>query len=173
MDEIMKIMNQIDYGFKDDKGFNLIEKEEEWNHFEEFYYLQTPEELLKSKCGVCWDQVELERKLFKEKGYNIKTYFIYIQDDDMLPSHTFLVIDDNIWFEHSWYNQRGIHKYETLKDLLEDVEQKFIEEKDNLSENAICYLYEYQTPPEHIKCMPFYDYISTQKQIKIRKMKED
>lgn len=165
MNEIMDILNTIDYGFKDEKGFNLIEDDNKWNEFEEFYYLQTPEELLNTKCGVCWDQVELERKLFLENGEKIKTYFIYIQDQDMLPSHTFLVINNNIWFEHSWYNHRGIHTYKNLQELLDDVTNKFIAEKENLSKDAKIYLFEYNTPPTHIKCMPFYDYIHTQKLI--------
>ena len=79
INEINLIMNQMDYGFKDSSGQNIINNLEKWdNEFDKFYYLQTPEELLISKCGVCWDQVELERKLFSDNNINFKTYFIYI-----------------------------------------------------------------------------------------------
>ena len=30
-----------------------------------YYYLQTPEELLESKCGICYDQVEFIREFLK------------------------------------------------------------------------------------------------------------
>ena len=43
--------------------------------FSEFYKLQSPDEVLKNKIGVCWDQVELERYWFKKHGYEIKTIY--------------------------------------------------------------------------------------------------
>lgn len=49
--EIYNIMCDIEYGFKDSEGKNIIDDP---NVFDDgCYYLQTPEELLKSKCGVC------------------------------------------------------------------------------------------------------------------------
>ena len=68
MNKILKIMdklNSIEYGFKDKNGNNLINSERWDKEFYKFYFLLSPEELLSSKCGVCWDQVELERKLFR------------------------------------------------------------------------------------------------------------
>ena len=170
--EIMDIMNSIEYGFKDKNGENIIDIDiQKWdNEFNNFYYLQTPDELLKSKCGVCWDQVELERKLFQDNNLKFKTYFIYIVDHDMLPSHTFLTyeIDNkNYWFEHSWGAYKGIHEYNTELELLLDVKKKFIEEHNYVSENSYIYIYEYQKPKKHITCDEFYKYIETQKLIKI------
>ena len=80
--KIMNLMDSIEYGFKDNDGNNIINTNvQKWDEeFENFYYLQTPEELMQSKCGVCWDQVELERKLFSENNITIKTYFIFISD---------------------------------------------------------------------------------------------
>ena len=67
IENIMSIMDNIEYGFKDENGNNIIYDTEKWdNNFNDFYYLQTSDELLKSKCGVCWDQTELERELFKD-----------------------------------------------------------------------------------------------------------
>lgn len=57
MDKILKIMdtlNNIEYGFKDKNGNNLINSEIWDKEFHNFYYLLSPEELLDSKCGVCW-----------------------------------------------------------------------------------------------------------------------
>lgn len=170
----MEIMNSIEYGFKDSNNKNIItENPEKWdNEFNEFYFLQTPEELLKSKCGVCWDQVELERKLFEDNNFIFKTYFIYIVDDDMFPSHTFLTYKYNnkyYWFEHSWGIYKGIHEYNSELELLLDVKEKFKIAHNYVREDAFIFIYEYQKPNEHITCSQFYQYIETQKLIKTNK----
>ena len=113
---------------------NLINSESWDKNFYNFYYLLSPEELLHSKCGVCWDQVELERKLFNDANINCDTYFIYIDDNENLPSHTFLIFqlnDKYYWFEHSWYDMKGIHEYNNIKALLNDVKNKFIDSRKN------------------------------------------
>ena len=82
------------------------------NDFPNFYYLLSPAELLETKCGVCWDQVELERKLFNDSRIDCDTYFIYIDDHANLPSHTFLTfqLDGKFyWFEHSWYDMNAMN----------------------------------------------------------------
>ena len=63
-----------------------------------------------------------------------KTYFIYADNHDTLPSHTFLVFYKNnkvYWFEHSWYDMKGIHEYNNIKALLNDVKNKFIDSRKN------------------------------------------
>ena len=68
---IMDIMEQIEYGFLDNNGNNIF------------------------------DDLELERKLFEESNIKNETYFIYIDDKNYLPSHTFLVyyVDNKVyWF---------------------------------------------------------------------------
>lgn len=170
IEKIMDIVNEIEYGFKDEYGNNIIYNDPKmWNNeFDSFYYLQSPEELLKTKCGVCWDQVELERKLFANNNIIVKTFFIYISDDDMLPSHTFVSYkNDNkyYWFEHSWDKYKGIHEYNSELDLLLDIMSKFREDHTEVSKKAPLHLYEYQRPKDHIKCNEFYKYIETQNKI--------
>ena len=165
-------MNQIEYGFKDEQGNNIIDTNPtKWdNEFPEFYYLLTPEELLERKCGVCWDQVELERKLFEEKNIKVETYFVFIADQDRLPSHTFLIYEDDgkyYWFEHSWNLYIGIHEYENKSSLLLDVIDHFKKSHPEVNQNAPLYLYEYKKPKEHITCDEFYQYIETQKRIEL------
>ena len=171
MNRILKIMSELDnieYGFKDENGNNLINSERWDNDFSKFYYLLSPEELLSSKCGVCWDQVELERKLFNDTNIECDTYFIYIDDKENLLSHTFLTfqLDDKYyWFEHSWYDMRGIHEYNDIKELLNDVKIKFIDSrKDEIdsSLNYDIYIYKYKKPKYHINYDEFYNYIKTQ-----------
>ena len=158
----MNLMDSIEYGFKDENGENIINTNpQKWDdEFSKFYYLQTPEELLESKCGVCWDQVELERYYFKGNDWNIKTYFIVHYDNDKCPTHTFLTFEKGnkyYWFEHSWEKFRGIHEYATLKDLLLDVRDKFIkyELNDVCEKNNLC-IYNYKKPKYHINVLEFF-----------------
>lgn len=53
INEIMSIMDTIEYGFRDEDGKNILKEEPQRyeDEFDQFYYLQTPEELLESKCG--------------------------------------------------------------------------------------------------------------------------
>lgn len=159
-EKIMQIMDTIEYGFPDSEGNNLrFTDPKKWDEEIDFYYLLTPEELLENKCGVCWDQVELERKLFNEENVNVKTYFIYAKDGNDLPCHTFLTYEKDskyYWFEHSWGIYRGIHEYPTLEELLKDVKNKFLESHN--IENDMYYVYQYEKPPKHIRCWDFYKY---------------
>ena len=58
MDDIIVMMNDIKYGYVDIKGDIHSDVDDK---FSEFYKLQSPDEVLKNKIGVCWVQVELER----------------------------------------------------------------------------------------------------------------
>lgn len=173
VNKIMEIMQTIEYGFKDEQGINIITNQIKWdNEFYNFYYLLSPEELLTTKCGVCWDQVELERYLFEKQNIEVATYFICIYDGDNLPSHTFLTFKhDNkyYWFEHSWATYQGIHEYSSLKELLLDIKDKFIVSNSYVNSSEHTFIYEYQQPKLHISCQEFYDYIETQKLVKLNR----
>lgn len=167
--KIMEIMEQIEYGFLDNNGNNIFDNVDLEYTFNKVYYIMSPEELLNKKIGVCWDQVELERKLFEESNIKNETYFIYIDDKNNLPSHTFLVYYLNnkvYWFEHSWFDEKGIHEYNNLNDLLNAVEIKFIKSRENEVPKALdVHIYKYNKPNYNISCDEFYNYIFTQKKI--------
>lgn len=162
----MDIMNKIKYGFLDSNGNNIFDDENVEFTFNKKYYLLSPKELLEKGYGVCWDQVELERKLFNDNNIKNETYFIYIDDKKHLPSHTFLVYFQNnkvYWFEHSWYDKKGIHEYNNLTELLDDVEKGFVESRINeVSSPFNVYIYKYTKPKFNISCDEFYNYIFTQ-----------
>lgn len=129
--EIINIMEEIEYGWVD---INKNKYYEENESFFSSYFLQSPKEILKSKVGVCWDQVELERYLFRNHKLNIKTYFICYYGEDKCPTHTFLVYEkDNkfYWFEHSWDKYKGIHEFKNEKELLKSVRGEFIKDQLN------------------------------------------
>ena len=73
MNEIMKIMDTIEYGFLDNSSNDIFKDKDVEQVFNKIYYLMSPEELLIKKKGVCWDQVELERKLFTNNSIKNKT----------------------------------------------------------------------------------------------------
>lgn len=172
MDNVKKIMNvmeQIEYGFLDNNGNNICDNVELECMFNKVYYLMSPEELLNKKVGVCWDQVELERKLFEESNIKNETYFIYIDDKNNLPSHTFLVFYMNnkvYWFEHSWSTEKGIHEYNNLNNLLNDVEIKFVKSRESEVDKGLAvHIHKYNKPNYNISCDEFYNYIFTQKKV--------
>lgn len=155
--DVMDQMNEIKYGWVDKYGNIHV------NDFEKYsddYILQSPEEVLKSQVGVCWDQVELERHLFEKNGNYVQTYFIVHYDNKNCPTHTFLVFkQDNYlcWFEHSWAKFKGIHKYDSLEELINDVRTKFIScELNNKYDENNLQIHQYEKPNYHISVQEFY-----------------
>ena len=160
--DVMNMMNSIEYGYVDNDGNKHIDDFEE---FASKYMLQSPKEVVRSRVGVCWDQVELERYYFKN-SYSIKTYFIVNYDGDKCPTHTFLMFEkDNkyYWFEHSWEKFRGIHNYDCIEELLLDVRDKFI--NDNECEMSNVFVYEYKRAKYHIGAHDFFEYCNNGKLI--------
>lgn len=157
--EIMDLMKDIEYGWVDKNNNKHSVVDETYS---DNYILQSPNEVIKNKIGVCWDQVELERYYFKGNDWNIKTYFLVHYDGDKCPTHTFLTFEKNnkyYWFEHSWERFRGIHEYQSLKELLFDIRDKFIKyelDNDFVPENLV--LHEYKKPKYHISVQEFYNH---------------
>lgn len=128
---LLSFMNEsVSYGFvgksKKMYAYDNVETDAD---FEAEYYLQSPEELLESGHGVCWDTVELERRWFLEHGFKPETYFLmYAKEGGTdLPTHTFVVFErDNkwYWFEQAFADQRGIHEYASREELIDDVKNK-------------------------------------------------
>jgi len=156
-EKMMELMSIIEYGWvdKDNNKYDAVNE-----LFSHKYILQSPKQIQESKIGVCWDQVELERYYFNNVQLPIKTYFLCHYDNDKCPTHTFLVYEvakKFYWFEHSWEKYKGVHKYNTLKELLVDVRSKFIEtELNNNYEKMNLILYEYIKPECGISVIEFY-----------------
>ena len=104
---------------------------------------------------------------------NIKTYFIVHYDNNKCPTHTFLTFEKNnkyYWFEHAWEKFRGIHEYNTQKELLIDIKDKFIKYELNnnyIKENII--LREYKKPKYHITVQEFYKHCENGTYIDLKK----
>lgn len=129
VNELLTWMDNIEYGWiskKDGKIYGTGEDDDETEFFK-YYYLQSPWELMRSKNGVCWDQVELERHWFKENNFNCTAIYIEINDEKECPTHTFIIYKDKNkfnWLEHSWGIFKGIHSYNSINQLLTDVVSK-------------------------------------------------
>ena len=163
MNDVYNILENIQYGYI----YEGKDISDDQYQFGTYYRLQSPDKLLDSKYGVCWDQVELERYLFNQAKIPCDSYFIYLNDHDGLPSHTFMVITDNnkyYWFEHSWYDYKGIQEYNSINDLFNDVIDKFIDSHKDIKYDELL-LYKYNKPDYNISCDEFYNYIDKQKLI--------
>ena len=152
----MKELNNIKYGYVDKDGNIHIRVDD---HFSNDYRLQSPEEVLNSRVGVCWDQVELERYLFDKKGISFNTYYIAHYDNDKCPTHTFLIYKENkkyYWYEHSWELFRGIHEFKSELEAIKDITDKFIknEIKGEFEPKNLC-IYKYNKPKYGITPLEF------------------
>lgn len=166
---ILDKLNDIEYGFVDKSKNIYPDTLKDWsNDFGILYYLQSPEELIKNKYGVCWDQVELERFYLTQNNIKSKSYFIIAYDNEQTHTHTFIAVkaDKHYWLEHSWYPYRGIHKYKTLKELINDIKNKFKKSitKQNTS-NCELAVYEYDKPIYNINSTEFINHCEKGKRI--------
>ena len=157
MNNIMNELNKIEYGWidKNNNKYNEVN-----NLFSDNYILQSPEQVIKNKIGICWDQTELERHLFEKENIDFNTYFIEYFNNQNNPAHTFLIYKENnkyYWFEHSYKIFRGIHEFNTEQEALKNIKEKFIkaELNENYNPMNLC-IYKYAKPKYGISCIEFY-----------------
>ena len=113
---------------KDNKIYNNLDSSE----WVDKCIVQTGEQVLNTKAGTCWDQVELERLWFEKNNYEIKTIFMWfeVNYENNYPTHTFLLYkQDNkwYWFENAFFSSRGIHKFNSVEEATQCVKQKQLE----------------------------------------------
>jgi len=120
--------------------------------------------LIRSKLGVCWDQTELER-LFFNQYIEIPYLIYYIQSkNENAASHTFLEYMTNnkfYWFEHSWYDYRGIHEFKSHKELISHVTKIHTE----YHKCSGFDMYVLDRPKYGISCQQFMDFAVSGKKI--------
>ncbi len=143
------------------------------------YSLQSPEELMNSKLGICWDRTELYRDYFKNMtNLKYETFYLLYEDGAGCPSHTILVYYTNnkvYWFEPMFQGKNcyysGIHEYNNLNDLLHDFKKIWIKNAiindlipKNYDKNSI-FIYKYDKPKYHINGYEMRDRINNSKLI--------
>lgn len=162
--KIDEIMNAIEYGWVDKNGGRHYDLA----GFSDNYALQTPNELLESKLGVCWDQVELERHLFESCGIKTHPFFIVYYNGDKCPTHTFILIENEgktIWYEHAWKRHAGWHEFDNTNDAIRHIRDIFIKEEklgDYNPMNLVIYV-DYPAPDRKLGCLEFYKHCEDKK----------
>lgn len=153
-----KELSSIKYGWYD-KNNNLHESLKDGNFIKD-YRMQSIKNVLKHKYSICWDLCEVERDFFKKTNYQFVTIFAVLKTQKKKPCHTFLVFKDNesfYWFEASWNKMKGIRKYNSLEEILDDVRNNFFEftkNKDYYKSDIDFYIY--KKPFNRISCNMFY-----------------
>lgn len=143
--KVVEQLKEIKLGYIDKDGKRLVNCD---NNFRENYVLQAPSDLIESKIGLCFDQVELERYLLSRLDINFRTYFLLYQISDLGPAHAFLIFKDSnkyYWFENAWIKYRGIHRYLSKEEALKDIVAKFKETIENCDITKMR-LYEFDRP---------------------------
>ena len=175
-EELLNFMrNNIIYGFVGKNGKKYTDMfSEEWNDWYSQCIVQNGEDILKSKIGTCWDQVELERQWFAKNNYTVHTFFMWFEvgRECDLPTHTFIIYEDNnknYWFENAFEAQRGIHEFNTLNEAVEYAKSKQIEytrmnHKDVSDKDMECLtVYEYTRPKENVNVEEYLNHVTLTK----------
>ncbi len=167
--------SNIKYGYLGKSGRVYHYGDEDFdNSWKEEYILEDKNDLLRTGYGNCWDQVELERAWFKERNYELKTIFemVSLDYDNDYPTHTFLVYKDGdywYWFEHADYDNRGIHKYDSLDELLDDQYSRYLKllKAYDITDEEINNIIftEYDEPNKHLTSEEYLDYVTNCKRI--------
>lgn len=146
------------------------------------YILETPYDILSTKVGNCFDQVEFERNWFENNNYEYKTIYnqVLLNYDNSYPTHTFLVYKENnkwYYFENAWEDMKGIHEFNTLEELLEYEYNKYIEflKEFNITDEEIEKIkyFEYSKPKEHISAKEYIEYMLKQKELYFSEKEKD
>lgn len=142
--EIKDKLLEIKLGYRDKLGNKrpfYLEKDDLEN-----LVIQSPKQVMESKIGSCFDQVEYTRDLVTKLGVDLRTYLIYYPDTKKEYIHTFLIYKDKsnyYWIENAWYKYRGLHIYKTKQDLFDDVLRKYVKTiKGGEFKKVKLYLYE-------------------------------
>lgn len=160
--ELDETMSKIKYGWADTRGYTYPDLT---GDFAKDYCLQTPDELLKSQYGVCWDQVELERKILTDAKIKTSAYNIIHYSEDINPkmrTHTFLLFDYGnkvYWYEHAWEKHAGTHQFNSTDDAITAIKKIFVkDELGNKCDDDYIVIYEYPTPKPHLTLSEFYEH---------------
>lgn len=169
----------INYGYLDKNGvvhhFDDIDFNDNWY---EKYILESSTEVLENRFGNCWDQVEFERDWFLIHDYEIKTFYEMVQldYDNPYPTHTFLIYKDEEdnwnWFENADFDNRGIHKFSSLDELLKYQYNNYVSslKKANISKEELdkIIITEYLKPKIHSTAEKFISHVINSKEYKLR-----
>ncbi len=169
--ELLEYMDKnFSYGFLDKDG-NIHSVDDD--DFEEVWYdsyvLENYDDVLRTNTGNCFDMTEFEREWFTRNGYRVATFFemVVLPYENIYPTHSFLVYekDDKYYhFEYSDFNNRGIHEYGSLEDLLNKQYNSYLKYLDEFNiteeEKSHIILKIFNKPKEHISAKEYLEYVT-------------
>mgnify|MGYP006874319309 CR=1 FL=1 len=169
---LLEFMEQIEYGFydKQDKKFYSGNDMDFENALSNKWVLSSAEQTIKTKVGICYDQVELERDFFSKNKFEFVTLFVWFacKKQNKYPTHTFLVYKDKTtndwcWFEHSDFANKGIHHFVSFKKALQCQKQTHIKYAKHIRKTKTdiskIQTIQYSTPPKNCKMLEFLNFI--------------
>ncbi len=168
----------INYGYlgKNGRVYHIEDDDFDSKWYDE-YVLESPKELSKSLYGNCWDQVEFEREWFLSNNYEIKTIFemVSLEYKNDYPSHSFLIYKDKNnnwnWFENADFDNRGIHSFKSLEQLIEYQYNKYLEllKKNNIKDEEIdkIIMTYFEAPEYNISAKDYLTHVISSKKVSI------
>lgn len=100
-------------------------------HYANFSHLKSSNEVLTSKSGSCHDQVVFEYNELKKMGKKPKILFFIAYKEGSNQggmTHSLVYYNENNkikWFENSWSGLEGIHTYDSLSELKDDIKKYY------------------------------------------------
>ncbi len=93
----------IRYGYRDRKGcVHVMEVSDDYSKQEECfaYVFSSPEEVVKDRCGWCWDVANLIVCYCRAHGLEYKSYFMEYCSETFHQTHTQVFVHyDGLWYE--------------------------------------------------------------------------
>ena len=125
--EIETLVKKIKYGYIDKSGKEFLG---EFRNPDSRYFLQYPQQLLKSNIGLCFDIVELYRNYFHHIGLFCESYFMMYRDNDIIETHAFMIYKrkNNLWYEcldNTWSEDFYVKGYREKDFLLKNIYEWF------------------------------------------------
>lgn len=126
------------YTGKADPGEKLFSKMRNTIKYQDFNGLKGHDAVSKSKKGDCHSQVMYEYEELKRAGLKPKATF-FIEYDPKTgqggQTHSFVHYKDPkdgkiVWLENAWGTQKGVHRYNGEKEMMDDVMKKHKHEQD-------------------------------------------
>lgn len=124
---LMDYMNiNIKYGWIDKQGYKHLNN---LKGFRENYRISSLDEIINTGLGTCIEQAKMMKEFFDKNGYENKlfchrSYETEENFDKEVKMHCIMLFKDNdTWyhFEHSNTSKRGIHKYNSVEEALENI----------------------------------------------------
>ena len=116
------------------------------------YLTISPDKIIKTKTGVCWDYVAFEDYIFKNffKKYDYTLYYIEDAGSHVRGTHTWLAYNEYNKIkviEASWYKHSGIREYNSEKEMLDDYTELFFKDAEGKAIDGV--LYSFKQPSKY------------------------